>query len=151
MRFSLTLISKPNGRSDMLPLTFVLISGLSIPISLITVCLTLLRRGHIRTTQPAVVFSRNDAPRDDGEPAPPKVYLRALLFSSGKRGCIVENMYTKITRNEIVQDFSVWVDGEQKLVRGSGFSSGGPVSHSAIILDAERRKRVLVLIRSLLA
>lgn len=55
----------------------------------------------------------------------PKVYLRALLFSSSKRGRIIESMHAALWRNEMHQNFNIWVYGErEKLVRGSGLFVG---------------------------
>ena len=51
--------------------------------------------------------------------------LRTLLFSTSKRGRIVENMYVALSRNEARQNFNIWVYGEgDKLVRGSGLFVG---------------------------
>ena len=56
--------------------------------------------------------------------APPKVYLRTLLFSTSKRGRVVESMHIVIARNEARQTFNIWVYGDEKLVRGSGLFVG---------------------------
>jgi hypothetical protein len=52
------------------------------------------------------------------------VYLRALLFSTSKRGRVIECMYVALSRNETRQNFNVWVYGEERLVRGSGLFVG---------------------------
>jgi hypothetical protein len=55
----------------------------------------------------------------------PKVYLRTLLFSTSKRGRVVESMHVALSRNEMHQNFNIWVYGErEKLVRGSGLFIG---------------------------
>ncbi|UFN50717.1 hypothetical protein LPC08_08930 [Roseomonas sp. OT10] len=49
-----------------------------------------------------------------------KIYLRTLLYTTGKRGRIIENMFVRIKHRETAQNFSVWVHGDTNLVRGSG-------------------------------
>jgi hypothetical protein len=85
----------------------------------------LFRRGTVKMTQPTIIFFGPDAsirskPCDD----PPKVFLRTLLFSTAKRGRIVESMHVTLSRNETRQNFNVWVYGNDKLVRGSGLFVG---------------------------
>jgi hypothetical protein len=76
-------------------------------------------------TQPTVIFFGPDTPRSPNEAALPKVFLRTLLFSTSKRGCVIENMYVTLARNETHQNFNVWVYGERdRLVRGSGLFVG---------------------------
>src|SRR5438552_3851928 len=107
---------------EALPLTA---SVLALMISAITAWLTLFRRGTVKMTQPTVIFFGPDVPRSPTEPSLPKIFLRTLLFSTSKRGRIVQNMYVALTRDETVQNFNIWVYGErEKLVRGSGLFVG---------------------------
>ena len=67
-------------------------------------------------TQPTIIFFG-----PDGTSGPPKVFLRTLLFSTAKKGQIVENMYVKLQRGETTQNFNIWVYGDKdSLARGSG-------------------------------
>jgi hypothetical protein len=100
------------------------VSVLALAVSGITAWLTLLRRGTVRMTQPTVIFFGPDAPRIHSERPPPKIYLRALLFSTAKRGRVVESMHAALHRNESHQNFNIWVHGDDKLVRGSGLFVG---------------------------
>ena len=76
-------------------------------------------------THPTVIFFGPDMPRSPVEEALPKVFLRTLLFSTSKRGRIVQNMYVSLTRSDTVQNFNIWTYGEtEKLVRGSGLFVG---------------------------
>lgn len=101
------------------------ISTLSLALSAITAWLTLFRRGSLKMTQPTIIFFGPDVPRSRHEAPFPKIYLRTLLFSTSKRGRVIENMYVKLSRNETHQNFNVWVYGERdKLVRGSGLFVG---------------------------
>ncbi len=75
-------------------------------------------------TQPTVIFLGPDMPRSHGRNALPKVYLRTLLFSTSKRGRVIESMHVAVSRNETHQNFNIWVYGDEKLVRGSGLFVG---------------------------
>jgi hypothetical protein len=102
----------------------ITISALALGVSSVTAWLTLVRRGTVRMTQPTVIYFGPDAPRARTDSPPPKVYLRTLLFSTSKRGRIVESMHVALSRNETHQNFSVWVYGDERLVRGSGLFVG---------------------------
>lgn len=102
--------------------------GLSVAalvISLVTAWATMWRRGRIYMTQPALVcFIIERRSTSESVSLHPKIYLRTLLFSSGKRGNIVESMYVRLRRGDTVQTFNVWVLGERDLARGSGLYVG---------------------------
>jgi hypothetical protein len=101
------------------------ISTLALAVSATTAWLTLFHRGTVKMTQPRVIFFGPDTPRSHGETPLPKVYLRALLFATSKRGRVVESMHVALSRNEMHQNFNIWVYGERdKLVRGSGLFVG---------------------------
>ena len=103
----------------------ITISVLALAVSSLTAWLTLFRRGTVKMTQPTVIFFGPDAPRSSDAAPPPKVFLRTLLFSTSKRGRVIENMYVALSRDEAHQNFSIWVYGErEKLVRGSGLFVG---------------------------
>ena len=101
------------------------ISTLSLAVAATTAWLTLFRRGTVRMTQPTVIFFGPDTPRSRHDTPTPKIYLRTLLFSTSKRGRIIESMHVALSRNEMHQNFNIWVYGERgKLVRGSGLFVG---------------------------
>src|SRR5580658_10281039 len=100
------------------------ISVLALGVSSVTAWLTLFRRGTVKMTQPTVIFFGPDIPRVSGRPQLPKVFLRALLFSTSKLGRVIECMYVALWRNETRQNFNVWVYGDERLVRGSGLFVG---------------------------
>jgi hypothetical protein len=66
------------------------------------------------------IFFGPDTPRNRSEPLLPKVYLRTLLFSTSKRGRVIESMHVALSH----QNFNIWVYGDEKLVRGSGLYVG---------------------------
>lgn len=86
--------------------------------------LTLFRRGTVKMTQPTVIFFGPDTPRASDASPLPKVFLRTLLFSTSKRGRVIESMHVALSRNETHQNFNMWVYGDEKLVRGSGLFVG---------------------------
>src|SRR5271169_3559963 len=98
----------------------ITISALALGVPSVTAWLTLFRRGTVKMTQPTVIYFGPDAPRSRNVPPPPKVYLRTLLFSTSKRGRVIESMHVTLSRNETRQNFNIWVYGDERLVRGSG-------------------------------
>jgi hypothetical protein len=102
----------------------VTISVLALAVSSTTAWLTLFRRGTLKMTQPTVIYFGPDVPRAGDDNPRPKVYLRTLLFSTSKRGRVIESMHVSLARNETHQTFNIWVHGDDKLVRGSGLFVG---------------------------
>jgi hypothetical protein len=100
------------------------LSALALIVSAGTAWLTLFRRGSIKMTQPTVIYFGPDGRNGRHESAPPKVFLRTLLFATSKRGRIIQNMYVKLSRNKAHQNFSIWVYGDKDIVRGSGLFVG---------------------------
>ncbi len=95
------------------------IAALSLMASALTLWLTLLRRGRLRMTRPTqLMFTVGGAAKE------PQVYFRALLYSTARRGHVVENMFVRLRRGESAQTLSVWVCGEDRLVRGGGIYVG---------------------------
>lgn len=97
----------------------IAISVLALGMSATTLWLTLLRKGEIEMTKPTVIFFGPDGGIGQ-EKGISKVFLRTLLYSTSKRGHVVENAYVRLRRGETQQNFSVWVYGEDRLARGSG-------------------------------
>ena len=94
----------------------ITISALALVISALTAWFSLFHRGTIRMTQPTIIFFG-----PDGISGPPKIFLRTLLFSTSRKGQIVENMYINLQRGESAQNFNIWVYGDKDtLARGSG-------------------------------
>lgn len=112
----------------------ILFSLVAVAISGITLYLTFLRRGQIRMTQPAAIFF---GPDENGSP---KVYLRTLLYSTSKRGQLIEHMYVTLRRGETRQTFNIWVYGHRDdLVRGSGLfvADSGVAANHHFLLPAQ--------------
>jgi hypothetical protein len=98
------------------------ISAGALLVSAGTAWVTLLRPGQLKMTRPTLFYLGPDgasaAGRDRGSP---KVFLRTLLYSSAKRGVVIENMYVTVHRGKTQQNFNIWVYRESgRLSRGSG-------------------------------
>ncbi len=95
------------------------ISCLALFISGITAWVTFFRKGKLLMTQPTVVFLGPDGSRF--ESGKNKIYLRTLLYSTAKRGQVLESLHVSLRRNESKQNFNIWVYGDKNnLKRGSG-------------------------------
>jgi hypothetical protein len=104
----------------MISIVGIVISIFALAVSAATAWITLFRRGRILMTQPTVIYFGSDGSRFGHEPRHQKVFFRTLLYSTGKRGHIVENMFITLRRGETRQNFNIWVYGDDELRRGSG-------------------------------
>ena len=101
----------------------VIVASLALVVSVFTAWATLVRRGHVNMTQPTMVYFGPDGSVGTVE-GKPKVFLRCLLYSTGKRGRVAESMYARLRRGETSQAFNIWVHGDERLTRGSGLFVG---------------------------
>lgn len=96
----------------------ILISVVSLLLSLMVAWLTLFRRGKLRMTRPVLLGFLYEHDQ-------PKVFFRALLYTTGKRGRIIEALYLKVRRGNTLQLFDFWMYGETKDLKiGSGLRVG---------------------------
>jgi hypothetical protein len=97
----------------------IVIASLSLLISGATVYLTLIKPGRLKMTRPTlIVFAF------DGLDGPPKVFLRTLLYSTARRGQIIEGMFVTLRRAKTIQTFSGWGYGDKPITWGSGLYVG---------------------------
>jgi hypothetical protein len=99
-------------------ITSTIISVIALCISIFTAWLTILRRGSVRGTHPSFVAFRYDFV-DKAVPQA-KIFLRTLLFSTGKRGLVIECLFLRVSEGGRCEEFSFWGYGDKDLVRGSG-------------------------------
>jgi hypothetical protein len=101
---------------EILPIT---IASLSLLVSVVTAWLTLVRRGKVKMTRPAIVAFAFDN-------STPKVFLRFLLYSTAQRGNVIEGMYVVVAQGAKRSLFSFWgyPDSRGNMVRGSGLFVG---------------------------
>jgi len=82
-------------------------------------------------TQPTTIFFGKESSFTN-ESNRAKVYLRTLLYSSARKGQVLESMHVTLERGETKQNFSIWVHGEKNdLNRGSGLF----VSYEGVTLN----------------
>lgn len=94
------------------------ISVTALLLSLFTLWFSVLRRGDVRSTHPSFIAFKYDFV---DEPVPQaKIVMRALLFSSGKRGQVVESLFLRVKEGSRQAEFSYWGYGDKEHVRGSG-------------------------------
>jgi hypothetical protein len=115
------------------------ISALALGVSLFTAWYTILRRGTVRCTHPSFLAFRYDFVDKNVPQA--KIFLRALLFSSGKRGHVIESLFLRVREGERSSEFSFWGHGDKELVRGSGLfvpEAGVVCNHHFNPIDSEQ-------------
>ena len=96
-------------------------SALALSISGWTFWATMLKTGTVKMTRPTTIFFGPDRSPDEKSA---KVYLRFLLYSTSRRGRVVESMFARVHSAESLQNFPIWVYGNKDLARGSGIFVG---------------------------
>ena len=115
-----------------------IVSVIALLVSLFTAWFTIFRRGTVRSTHPSFIAFRYDFV---GKKVPQaKIFLRALLFSTGKRGQVVESLFLRVREGSRQSEFSFWGHGDKELIRGSGLfvpETGVATNHHFNPIDAE--------------
>ncbi|WP_220388001.1 hypothetical protein [Shewanella woodyi] len=105
--------------SPELYITSLIFSCLALLVSGMTAWFTFFHKGKLVMTQPTVVFFGPDGANFNS--IKNKIFLRTLLYSTSKKGQVIESLHASVQRNESKQNFNVWVYGEKgNLKRGSG-------------------------------
>lgn len=115
-----------------------IVSVLALAISIFTAWFTIFRRGSVRGTHPSFIALRYDFVGKELPQA--KIFLRTLLFSTGKRGWVVESLFLRVSEGTRCEEFSFWGYGDKDLVRGSGIfvpESGVVTNHHFNPLQTE--------------
>ncbi len=110
-----------------------ILSLMAIGISIFTLWLTYLHKGMVCMTQPTLIYFGPDGGKHRQSS---KIFFRTLLYSTSKRGCVVENLYVRLKRAESQQNFNIWVYGDAPLHRGSGLfvgETGVAVNHHFLL------------------
>lgn len=114
-----------------------IVSVVALVISLFTVWFTIFWRGTVRSTHPHFIAFRYDFVRKKVPQA--KIFLRLLLFSTGKRGRVIESLFLRVHEGSRNAEFSFWGYGDKDLVRGSGLfvpETGVVTNHHFNPIDA---------------
>jgi hypothetical protein len=111
----------------------IFISLAALAVSVSTAWLTFFRSDQLRMTQPTVIFFEPDGGIERGKRRRLKVFLRTLLYSTARRGQVVESLHVNLHRGESRQNFSIWVYGQpDDLAREWVFSSRWKGSRATI-------------------
>src|SRR5215218_7228183 len=70
----------------------LIISLLALIVSATTMWLTLFYRGELRMTHPSVIYFGPDG----GKTKKPKVFLKSLMYSTSKKGFLIETLFVKV-------------------------------------------------------
>jgi len=119
------------------PLSLAISAG-SFAVSATTAWLTLFRSGKLKMTRPTLFYLGPDGTTtNNGEGGKAKIFLRTLLYSTSKRGKLIENMFVAVSRGEASQSFNIWIYREEgRLSRGSGLhvdQEGRALDHHFLI------------------
>ncbi len=78
------------------------------------------RHGRLKMTQPTLVCLKREGPS-----MRPKIFLRTLLYTTGPKGRVIENMYLNVRQDYGTHTFDFWGHTESgKLTLGSGLFVG---------------------------
>lgn len=120
------------------------IASLALLLTLYQLWVTSMRRGRVRMTRPTWIAFTHDVSSAERSDRRAKVYLRAMLYSTGARGHVVESMYVRLrwmsAGIEHHRTFSFWVLGEERLARGSGLyvgPTGLALNHHFVLSEHE--------------
>jgi hypothetical protein len=128
------------------------VSVVALLVSLFTAWFTIFRRGTVRSTHPAFISFSYDF--TTGKEPWAKVFVRTLLFSTGKRGQFIESLFLRVKEGSRSTEFSFWGYGDKDLIRGSGLfvpESGlvtnhhfNPISRTPFLFSAGKYQLELV-------
>lgn len=91
-----------------------ILSVVSLVVSVTVAWLTLFRRGTLRMTHPVqVAFVYEDRTKA-------KIFLRTLLYATGKRGYVIEGLYLKVRHGGSTHTFGFWGYGERNALMVAG-------------------------------
>lgn len=114
------------------PIYTIGVSFAALLVSLFTLWFTVIRRGQVRSTHPSFIAVRYDFVEGRSVPRA-KIFTRLLLYSTGKRGHVIENLFLRVSEGDRRAEFSFWGYGEtDHLVIGGGLSipeSGVSTNH----------------------
>ncbi|MFZ1076937.1 MAG: hypothetical protein WAN47_05865 [Nitrosotalea sp.] len=103
----------------MVDLFSLAIASGSFVISMVALYLTYFQRGNLKLTRPTALFFTRDG--YDGQF---KIVVTALLYSTAKRGQVVESMFVKVIRDGSVATFGEWIYFEGNKVHLGGVKIG---------------------------
>jgi hypothetical protein len=94
------------------------VSVVALAVSLFALWFGVLHRGKVCSTHPVFIAVSYDFVGKKFPQA--KIFLRSLLYSTGKRGRVIESLFLRVKEGQRFVEFSFWGYGDKDLVRGSG-------------------------------
>lgn len=91
-----------------------IVSVVALIVSLFTAWFTIFRRGTVCSTHPSLIAFCYDSVGMKFPQA--KIFLRILLFSTGKRGNVIESLFIRIREGSRCAEFSFWGCGDKDLL-----------------------------------
>jgi hypothetical protein len=88
------------------------ISLLALSVSGITTWLMMFKPGKLLMTRPTFIYFGPDGNSSNNSMS--KVELQTLLYSSSRKGQVVESIYVTLERGETKQNFSMWILGDKR-------------------------------------
>src|ERR1700744_4457772 len=93
----------------------ITISLIALGVSLFTFWFINVKKGEVKMTRPNIICFLGQNNRDAS-----KVFIRTLLYSTSNQGRYIQNMFIVLRHGETIQNFNVWANDANGLVRGSG-------------------------------
>jgi hypothetical protein len=96
----------------------MIISTVSLLLSITVTIATLWHRGKLNMLRPMLIGFLSE----EGQP---KLFMRAMMYATGKRGRMVEALFLTVRRGDSAEVFNFWMYGETKPeIIGSGLMVG---------------------------
>lgn len=96
----------------------IIISTVSLLLSITVTIATLWYRGRLHMLRPMPIGFLSE----EGQP---KLFMRAMMYATGKRGRMVEALFLRVQRGDSTEVFNFWMYGETKPeIIGSGLMVG---------------------------
>jgi hypothetical protein len=93
-----------------MPIFSATVSAVALVLSLFTLWFSVLRRGKVCSTHPAFIAVRYDFVGKQFPQA--KIFLRSMLYSTGKRGRVIESLFLRVSEGQRSAEFSFWGYGD---------------------------------------
>ena len=119
----------------------IMLSALALVVSAVTAWLTLFRRGQLKMTRPTMIALVQDDTEAWSDRCQ-KVVIRAMLFSTSRRGQVIENLHAVLQHESTSAPLALWAYGETTALQRGGGLFVGPEGlavyhHFCLLYDAQ--------------
>ena len=117
----------------------ITISLIALGVSLFTFWFINVKKGEVKMTRPNIICFLGQNNRDAS-----KVFIRTLLYSTSNQGRYIQNMFIVLRHGETIQNFNVWANDANGLVRGSGLfvNKNGVSSYHHFLLPKDETEYI---------